>query len=314
MHGLDHRQTQTGVADRVEEEAIARLERREAQARDLADATQPLCADADEVERDALRCVQVEVGPQAAAARREIVDDDDAALRLAAVVHTLGDGDPVVDDPRRRRAAVPHQGVERGDVDEQDVRILDRVPRVGRVLTRGVMLDIEPRQAALLRAQELVLVDLPMLPVLEQDGINLEVADFRHGHLDDGVLIPLRPATGIATGRVALDRDVEAMAGPCQRVEIASVDVPGQDAEAAHETRSSERSWRVASATTCGTERGTARCRSLSSGAQRRRWASAPSGKMTTLRTRRAAAKCETPVSLLMTRSAPSSSQPSVSR
>ena len=70
-----------------------------------------------------------------------------------------------------------------GHVDEQDVRVVDRMARLGRAFARRIMLQVNPRQALLFGRQNLVLVDRVVTFRLEQHTVEIEVPDLFRGHL-----------------------------------------------------------------------------------------------------------------------------------
>ena len=93
---------------------------------DLAEPAERLGVHPDEVERDLGSRLLEDVGPEPPAARPEVVDDHDPSVELAGVADALRHEDAVLDHAGRRPAAVPHQVVERRDVDQQGVGVVDR--------------------------------------------------------------------------------------------------------------------------------------------------------------------------------------------
>src|SRR5690606_19199583 len=115
-HGFDHRQAHAGVADGVEEVAVARHEAGQFQVGDFPQAASGFRIHADQVQGDVMAGVFKDIRPQAAATLFQVVDDDDAFGVYALVLHSGWNDDAVVDDAGGRDAAVPHQGVEWRDM------------------------------------------------------------------------------------------------------------------------------------------------------------------------------------------------------
>src|SRR5215218_466433 len=103
--------------------------------RQLAEAADALRAHPEQVERERVAHPLHDVGAEPPTAAVEVVHDDDAALELTGPANAGRHGDAVLDHPRPRAAAVPHQVVERADVNDGHVRIVDPVPSVGWVLS-----------------------------------------------------------------------------------------------------------------------------------------------------------------------------------
>ncbi|MCY1007105.1 hypothetical protein OV079_16390 [Nannocystis pusilla] len=235
-HRLAHGQAEAGVADRVEEEAVAAEPGVELAQRQVAEAAERGRVHAGEVERDVGAHAVEHVAAEPSPAPREVVDDDDAARELAAVDGVVGDDDAVLDDPHGGAPGVPHQGVERGDVDEQDVGVVDGVAGVGRRLARRIVLEVDARQAALGGAEDLELIALVVAARLEQDDVEWLLGDgFDRDLVDVGAPGEAAAAPAVALGTTWLYGQVELVRGLGEVVEVAAVNVPGQDAESSHE-------------------------------------------------------------------------------
>jgi hypothetical protein len=226
----------------VEVEAIGRLTPGELRPRDRSQPAELLRADPEQVERDVPAGGLDEVGAEPAAALRELVHDDDPALELERRAQSGRDRDAVVDDPGRRPAGVPHERIERGAVDEQDIRIVDRVARVGRVDPGRIVLEEDPWSALLLGREDLPLVLGPVLLVLVEHEVDVEVADGLRRDLADR----LGPGGVVRTAAVArwptrLHRHDDVVPDMAERLDVAAVDVPGQDRQATHRTSSLSR-------------------------------------------------------------------------
>jgi hypothetical protein len=144
---------------------------------DLAFAADRLAVHAVERERNAALDLAIDVEAEAPAARRQVVDDDRAARHVAAVARVGKQQDAVLDHLRRRRPRVPHQVVEVGDVDEQDVRVGDPVAGVGRMLLRRIVLDVRLRGRRRCASLRISCWTSPTPPArLEDDDVELAVA------------------------------------------------------------------------------------------------------------------------------------------
>jgi hypothetical protein len=118
-----------------------------------------------------------------------------------------------------------------GDVDEQDLRIVHRMARVGGRGHGRVVLEDDRRQLALLVAEQVMTVHQPVPVRLVQDEIELE-----RGHRIGGDLVHVRrpwerpAAAAIALGPARAHRQVPVHRNTGEVPEVAAVDVPGQDA------------------------------------------------------------------------------------
>jgi hypothetical protein len=233
-HRLADGQPERGVPDRVEEHPVLRQPPVQVGERDVAEPRGVAVAvHAGEVDRHVADDALEDVGAQAAAAVPEVVHDRDRAgglpgpgRRVRRHLHA------VVDDGAGRRPAVPHERVERRDVDEQRVRVLHRVQGVVRPGRRRVVLDVHARQVAHAVAEELVAVGVPVAPVLGQHQVDVEVAHLLRGHLLD-VVAPgeRRTASAVPVRPVGAHRQQPGDRHLRQVVEVGAVDVPGQDAQ-----------------------------------------------------------------------------------
>jgi hypothetical protein len=131
-HRFAHRQSEARPPDGVEQKAVAGGEGRQAGRLHLAEPAQLLRPHADEVEghlpADGLEHVGAEAPPPAG----EMVHDHQTPFELARPADAVGQGDAVVDDRGRDGTVVPHEPVEGGDVDDEDVGIVDGMAGVGR--------------------------------------------------------------------------------------------------------------------------------------------------------------------------------------
>jgi hypothetical protein len=226
-------EAEAGVPNRVEEEAVAAGELGQEVVRHLAQAVERLGVHPNQVQRHVPPRAEKDVGAQPAPAPPQVVHHHQAPRQLARVAGVLGDHDAVLDHPRRRPAAVPHELVERRDVDEQHVRVVDHVRRVRRVLAGRVVLQVDARQPPLRVAEELVLVDQVVLAGLEEDAVQARVPHLVRGHLVDGGrprVAPWRQAH-VAGGQAGLHRHVQLQARLGQVVQVPAVDMPGEDAQ-----------------------------------------------------------------------------------
>jgi hypothetical protein len=94
------------------------------------------------------------------------------------------------------------------------------------------VLNVDPGTVELPLGQDPWAVLTPVPDVLEQDQVDVEIADLRLGHLVDAVAWP-RPAPDPASALATLvaDRQDELVTRMDQRIEIAAVDMPRQDTE-----------------------------------------------------------------------------------
>src|SRR5262249_61481921 len=88
---------------------------------------------------------------------------------------------------------------------------------------------------ALLLREDFILIMEIILPRLEEDAVEGEPADFVGGDLVEVVRpgVARRPP-GVALAAVGERGDEELLPGVGQVVEVAPVDVPGEDSQAAH--------------------------------------------------------------------------------
>ena len=146
--------------------------------RDVAEpAAVRLAVHAREVDRHLRRDVVEDVRPEPPAPAVEVVHDGDRGLGLARPGHVVRDDDAVVDDARRGDAVVPHQLVERRDVDERRRLVLHRVQRVVGPAVRRVVLDVHARDLGDAAAEQGVPVGLPVGAVLRDDEVEVQVGD-----------------------------------------------------------------------------------------------------------------------------------------
>ena len=128
--------------------------------------------------------------------------------------------------------------VERGDVDDQDVRIVDRMARLRRIGPGGIVLDVDARPTPLSVRQDARAILEPVPGVLEDDEVDVEVTDLVLGYLVDPVGRP-SPSTDatMALTVVVADRQEELVTRVDQGVEVTAVDMPREDAKGQHGTR-----------------------------------------------------------------------------
>jgi hypothetical protein len=103
------------------------------------------------------------------------------------------------------------------------------------VLLGRVVFQVDAGQPLLSGREDFVLVLQVVLARLKEDAVEVQLAHLLGRHLMD--VVGPRVAGGaseVAVGPAGLDRQVELLAGMGQVVEIAPVDVPGQDAQGTH--------------------------------------------------------------------------------
>jgi hypothetical protein len=148
-HGLADGQAEAGVANWIEEKPISGNELRNLWRLDLTEPADLGRTHADEVQWDLAPRVAEEVVTEAAAALRQMIDHHDSDGSLSRIVHSLRHPDSVRNHARGCRAAVPHQTVERGDVDEQYLGVGYEVTSIGGVFAWRIMLEVDTRQTPL---------------------------------------------------------------------------------------------------------------------------------------------------------------------
>ncbi len=181
-HGLDEGEAEGGPPDRVEVEPPAgelgvhpRLGQVPADVHRgvVHGLGQALGPDAVHVEPDGVGEPREQVGTGDAVPPDGFVDDDGRALELAGVA-VPGVEDPVLDDVDRGLAAVPHERVEMGDVDDRDVVTLrERVARGRGVAPRRVVLDEHGREIDTGPPARPVLDEVDLLRALQDDDVDL---------------------------------------------------------------------------------------------------------------------------------------------
>jgi hypothetical protein len=117
-----------------------------------------------------------DVGAETAAALAQVIDNDEAARDLAAVTDAFGDQHTMIDDARERAAVVPHEGVERRHMHQQAMRIIEPVASIGWMSRRRIVLQVDSRQVPLLLREKFILIDLVVLPRLEQHAVESQIA------------------------------------------------------------------------------------------------------------------------------------------
>ena len=137
--------------------------------------------------------------PVTRARRRASLMTTAARGELAGVALARVD-DAVLDHARRRRAGVPEERVEVGDVDEQEVVAVGRrVAHVGDPALRRVVLDVDRRDVAARTAAEPLLAQvLELVRALEDDDVEVLVAQPLGRELGDAVA---RPVVGARDAR-----------------------------------------------------------------------------------------------------------------
>ena len=123
------------------------------------------------------------------------------------------------------------------DVDEERLWVIHWVALVDRMLARRVVLDVEPRQAKLVRREEPGALLEPLVVGLAQHCVELETGHVLGRDFVE-VLGPRKPAGRQAdvAGRASLlDRDEQVVWDAREVVEVAPVDVPGENPEAPHD-------------------------------------------------------------------------------
>ncbi len=233
-HRLAQGQAEARVAHGVEVEPVGGHGVRQLGRGHLAEAAELGRAHAHEVEGHLVTSGQEHVEAEAAPACRQAVHHRDAPLEVAGPAGVVGDHDAVLDHPGRRGPAVPHQVVERGDVDDERVGVVDRVPRVGRRLPGRVVLDDDLGHGPLGGGQDLVPIDQPVLVGLVDHGVDGDVPEVLHGHLSHrvGPREGARPAA-VAVGPTRPDRQDDLVRDVREVPEVVAVDVPGQQAQGA---------------------------------------------------------------------------------
>jgi hypothetical protein len=118
------------------------------------------------------------------------------------------------------------------DMNQQDLRLVDWMARVGRRLPRWVVLKIHARQGPLNVSQDLMLVDLVILPGLEENTIELKPRNL----LSRDFVKVLRPREGAAPAPVTLRpplfyRNIEVVVAVSQVVQVIPVDMPGENSQ-----------------------------------------------------------------------------------
>ena len=164
-HRLADREAERGVADRVEEEAVAAEAAVQIGEPDVADALRELVAvHPGEVERDLLGDGAEHVRTQPSTAPAEVVDDRDAALQLAGPGQPLGDDDAVVDDRASACRPLSHIRALKGVTCTSSVAgVLHGVLGLVRPRLRRVVLEVDARDVPqLLGREDLVPVGLPV--------------------------------------------------------------------------------------------------------------------------------------------------------
>ncbi len=192
--------------------------------------------------------------PVTRARRRASLMTTARARQLAAVAIARVD-DAVLDHARRRRAGVPEQRVEVGDVDEQQVVAVGRrVAHLGDPALRRVVLDVDGGDVAAGSAAEPVLGQvLELVRALQHDGVEVLVAQRLGRQLGDAVVRPVvgprdADAVGAAVGQHRHDVLVLAVD---ERGRPGAVHVPEQDphATASSATGASRSTARTTSST-----------------------------------------------------------------
>src|SRR5690606_40160416 len=179
-HRFTQGHAEARITDRVEEEPIACGERGDLVGRDLSEtAFDLLRAQADEIEGNAGAHLLVHIEAQPSAPAGDVVDDHQTALQIASV-EVASVHDRVLDHSSRVPAAVPHQVVEVGDVNDGHGRVVDRMPGVETrpgVVPRRIVLEVDAGQAPLGPSQDLVLVRVPVLVGLVEDAVESHGGD-----------------------------------------------------------------------------------------------------------------------------------------
>jgi len=106
--------------------------------------------------------------------------------------------------------------------------------RVCRMFLGRIVLEIDPGQCALLVGEQVVLIVQVVLPRLEQDAVEVELANQLGRDVANSIGEPKRPPAS-AVARAARHDRQEELDGRVRQVEqVVSVDVPRQDAYRSH--------------------------------------------------------------------------------
>jgi hypothetical protein len=143
----------------------------------------------------------------------------------------------MLDDPHRRLAAVPHQRVERRDMNQEHTCVIDTMPSVRWVLLRRIMFQINARQPTLNRRQHFELVDFEVAPSLKEDAVKLAISHLTNGQLEH-VLAERKACAAAAITAFALGthRQVKIVLCLGQVPKVIAVDVPGEYSKTTYRT------------------------------------------------------------------------------
>lgn len=166
-HRLANGQSQARVSDRIEEEAILHLKRCKIFPCNFSFAPHALGVHAHQVQRNFGPQILHNIPAEPAAPARQAVNNGKTPLEFTAIADVGRYNYAVLDHPRRRSVVVPHQPVEMRNMNEQNFRVVYYMLRAGRMLLRGVVFQINPRQSLLQRGQYFMLILKKVLPRLE---------------------------------------------------------------------------------------------------------------------------------------------------
>lgn len=131
---------------------------------------------------------------------------------------------------RRDVAVIPHQAIILSNMNQQDVRIVEWVTCIGGVWPGRVMFQVDTRQAALRWCKQLELIFLIILRTLVENEVQIEPGNLFRGYLAHIIgQVEGWSTPAIALGASGLDRQIPVMLNARQRIEVAAMDMPGQN-------------------------------------------------------------------------------------
>lgn len=194
-----------------------------------------------------------QIGAGDASAPQGLVDDDCAVWYVAAIPIT-GIGDPVIDDVRRHRSAIPKKLVKVGDVNDGNPPIVGhRMSHLVNGALWNVVFEIDGRQVGTgLNAQPLA-NEIEIAWPLQNDDVEGDSREFGRHKLHRGGRPVPRPRTAKpVAGAVVHDRNVVPMRSLHERRRVRAVDMPQKYVHEANSIARRPTSDSIASTTASG--------------------------------------------------------------
>ncbi len=124
-----------------------------------------------------------------------------------------------------------------GNMNQQHIRIINRVARIDSAGLRRVVLQVDLGQPALLSAQDLKLILEVVLWRLVDNEIQFQITHLLCGHLANIIgQLEGRATTAVPLWTARFGRQVPVMLDTSKGIQITTMDVPGENFQTSHAT------------------------------------------------------------------------------